>query len=438
MSGVAEAGMRGAATDEGPARLKVALLADDFNPEWPSLPIVGFKYARALAEHADVTVFTHVRNRGNLDKLRDLRFAIRYLDNEYIAAPIFKLQNWLRGGDEVGWTIQIASKYLPYLEFERLALRGIKASGIAFDIVHRITPMSPTLPSLAAGRTEAPFVIGPLNGNLSWPRQFDEEQRREREWLNKFKGVYKSLPFLKRSYEKSAAILASFPHTIASLDKRYLPKVFDVPEIGYDEGIFYSKPRQRSERLTFLYAGRLVPYKLPETTVLAFAARPELRRHHLRIVGDGPERPRMEALVEQHALQDCVEFVGQRSQAEVADEMRRADIFFFPSIRELGAGVVIEALACGLPCLAADYGAPGSLVDDSRGRTVPIGTRAEMIEGFASAAVELANHPALDRMSQASVDYARLNFTWDSKAVHTLEIYEWVLGSRTTRPRFAY
>ena len=129
------------------SRLRVALLADDFNPEWPSLPIVGFNYARALAKFSDVTVFTQVRNRENLEKFGPLDFGIRYLDTEYIASPMYKFAIWLRGGDELGWTIQIASNYLPYLEFERLALKQIRRSSVPFDIVHRITPMSPTLPS---------------------------------------------------------------------------------------------------------------------------------------------------------------------------------------------------------------------------------------------------------------------------------------------------
>src|SRR6478672_5371495 len=158
-------------------QLRVALLADDFNPEWPSLPVVGFNYAVALADHADVTVFTHIRNKQDLEKLGQLGFKIIYLDNEYIASPMYKFALWLRGGDELGWTIQIASNYLPYLEFERLALRRIRDDKTPFDLVHRITPMSPTLPSYAAGRTATPFLIGPLNGNLPWPREFAAEQR---------------------------------------------------------------------------------------------------------------------------------------------------------------------------------------------------------------------------------------------------------------------
>jgi glycosyltransferase involved in cell wall biosynthesis len=425
--------------DAKPDRLRVALLADDFNPEWPSLPIVGFNYARALADHADVTVFTQIRNRENLEKLGQLGFEVIYIDTEYVASPMYKFAVWLRGGDELGWTIQIASNYLPYLEFERRAVRLIRRSKVGFDIVHRITPMSPTLPSYAAGRTGTPFIIGPLNGNLPWPREFSLEQQREREMLSKVKGIYKVLPFLRSTFRNASAVLAAFPHTVASLGKDSAGKVFDVPEIGYDPGIFYAQPRKRGDRLTFLYAGRLVPYKLPEVAVLAFAARSELRKHRLRIIGSGPERERLEKLVVEHRLQDCVEFVGRLSQREVADEMRKADVFFFPSIRELGAGVVIEALACGLPCLVADYGAPGALVNDSRGRKVPLADRATMIRGFANAAAQLAsNRGALEEMSEESASYAQRTFTWDQKAAWTIAIYQWILGARNQRPEFLY
>jgi glycosyltransferase involved in cell wall biosynthesis len=419
--------------------LRVALIADDFNPEWPSLPVVGFNYAKALADLVDVTVFTQIRNRPNIEKLGKLNFTVVYIDTEYLAAPIHKLAAWLRGGNEIGWTIQIASNYFPYLELERLALRQIKVSSSAFDIVHRITPMSPTLPSFASGRTGTPFVIGPLNGNLPWPREFSGEQQRERETLSKIKGVYKFLPFLRSTFSNASAILAAFPHTIAGLGKMNAHKIFDVPEIGYDPQIFYPERKPHRGRLTFLYAGRLVPYKLPEMTILAFAAKPELHRHRLRIVGSGPDLGRLQQLTRENGLDACVEFVGRLSQHEVAAEMRDADIFFFPSIRELGAGVVIEAMACGLPCIVADYGAPGALVNDRRGRKVPLENRELMVQSFAAAAVQLASDRiVLDRMSAECADYARSTFTWSKKATSTLAIYEWVLERKVEQPKFIY
>jgi glycosyltransferase involved in cell wall biosynthesis len=247
------------------------------------------------------------------------------------------------------------------------------------------------------------------------------------------------LPFLRSTYRNASAILAAFPHTISSLSEACAGKIFDVPEIGYDPATFYGKPRSRGDSLTFLYAGRLVPYKLPEFAVLAFAARPELRKHRLRIVGSGPEQERLQQLADDHDLLDCVEFVGRLSQPEVAEEMRKADIFLFPSIRELGAGVVIEAMACGLPCIVADYGGPAGLVNDSRGRKVPLGDRATMIRGFADAAVEVASdRVALEQMSRESASYAQRSFTWAKKATSTIAIYEWVLGRRSERPEFVY
>jgi glycosyltransferase involved in cell wall biosynthesis len=53
----------------------------------------------------------------------------------------------------------------------------------------------------------------------------------------------------------------------------------------------------RQKQMTILFVGRLVPYKLPEVVVRAFAASPILQQHKLVIVGEGPESPRLERLL---------------------------------------------------------------------------------------------------------------------------------------------
>ena len=81
-------------------RLRVLILADDCNPEWPSLPIIGYEAAKAIAEHADVTVATHVRNWGAIEGHGLGKAEVAYLSNEYIAGPLFRLDSFLqhRGG----------------------------------------------------------------------------------------------------------------------------------------------------------------------------------------------------------------------------------------------------------------------------------------------------------------------------------------------------
>jgi glycosyltransferase involved in cell wall biosynthesis len=420
--------------------MRVLILADSCNPDWPSLPVVGFKLCRALGEHVDAVVVTQVRNRPAIERVGLGRCAVHYIDNEYIGAPLYKLTTLLRGGDSVGWTTNVAMSLPTYLNFEWETLRAFRAELKAgrFDLVHRVTPMSPTLPSPMAKWSPVPFVIGPLNGGLKWPREFWSELKREREWLTFARGVYRRLPYNRATFARSAAILAAFQHTIDDLPVSCLDRVFNVPEVGLDPELFSAPPtRAASERVTFLYCGRLVPYKCPDVAVGAFAASPALRRHRLRIVGEGPERPRLEALIRDHGLEGCVELAGRLTQAEVGEAMRAADVFVFPSIRELGAGVIVEAMASALPCVVVDYGAPGTLVDETRGVRLPLGDKAALTAACARALEELADSPARRQaLGEAARRHVVARYTWDAKARATVPIYEWVLGLRAERPVF--
>lgn len=435
------------AEERSAKKARVLILAENCNPEWPSLPIVGYKYARALSAVADVQVATHIRNKPNIDKAADPELAgrITYIDNEWIARPLYKFARWLRGGDEVAWSTNQIMAYLPYIAFERQALQHFKAdlkTG-AFDIVHRITPMSPTLPSYAAGRTRQPFLIGPLNGNLAWPEAFRGEQKRERERLRNLRDLYRYLPYSRATFAKAAGILAAFPHTIEDLPKGVQDRVVSFPEIGFDETMFHSQgrtpPFSGAGPKRFLFAGRLVPYKVPEAAVRAFVTSEALKGHALHILGDGPERPRLEAIVAEAGAEDRVIFEGRKTQTEVADAMRRSDAFIFPSIRELGAGVVIEAMACGITCLVTDYGAPGHLAADGRGVCVPLQPLEGLVRDYRSAMEACLTEPARHAaMAEAGEAYALAHFTWAAKAQHTAGLYTDVLEGRTPQAVDAY
>jgi glycosyltransferase involved in cell wall biosynthesis len=421
--------------------LRALILADDCNPEWPSLPVVGFKAARSIADHAEVTVATHVRNRPNIEKVGFGKAQVEYVDNEYIARSLYKLNLWLRGGNEVGWTTNIAMNYPSYLAFEWEVWRrfGSEIKAGKFDVVHRITPMSPTLPSPIARESRVPFILGPLNGGLPWPEGYGQERDREKEWLVKLREAYRYLPFYRSSYEKSAAILAAFGHTARDLPKSALPRTINFPEVGIDPELFRAPPPRHGDRLTFLFAGRLVPYKLPGLVIECFAQSPALRAHRLLIVGDGPEREAMELSIAEHKLHDSVQMLGKKPQREVAELMRQSDVFVFPSIRELGAGVVVEAMASGLCCVAADYGGPAELLAEGRGVKVPLGPKNRLAEDFTRELEKIASSPGLAReYGERGRQYALANLTWDVKAQRTVDIYRWAVEGSKGRPPAPY
>ncbi|AGT09035.1 glycosyltransferase family 4 protein [Paracoccus aminophilus] len=433
------------ASDASAKRLSILILADDCNPEWPSLPIVGYKYALALSKFARVVVATHLRNRENIEKAAPQGIEFVYLDNEYIAAPLYKLATKLRGGTEVAWSTNMIMQYLPYLAFEREAWKHfrkeLKAGG--FDIVHRITPMTPTLPSYIAGKVRCPFVIGPLNGNLPWPKEFRGEQKRERERLRGLRNAAKHLPYAKGTYRHAALVLAGFEHTMSELRPLAPGRVVNFPEIGYDPAIFHADRAAPAFSgpgpYRFLFAGRLVPYKLPEVAVRAFAGQGALARHRLHIVGDGPEMARLREIVAAEGLEEVVHFEGRRSQAELAEMMRDFDGFVFPSIRELGAGVVIEAMACGMTAIVADYGAPGHLAGKGRGVTVPIRPFDDYVEGYRAALTACVEDPAAAAaLAVAGQRYAQDLYPWAVKAQETMIYYRDLLAGQPVRDRGDY
>ncbi len=421
--------------------MRVLVVADDCNPEWASLPIVGYRAAKAIAERVETVVATHVRNRESIERHGFGKATTVYIDNEYINSPLYRLGKSVRGGSRAGWTTAIAVAYPSILAFEWEVWKRFRDELKAgrFDVVHRITPMSPALPSLLATLSPVPFVLGPLNGGLSWPDQFESEMQKEREYLTYVRGVHKYLPFYRSTYRKSAAILASFRHTVDDLPESARDRIVDFPEVGLDPETFAVDHLELAEDrpLTFLFAGRFVPLKLIDVAIRAFAETPALRAHRLLLVGDGMEREVLERQIAAAKLEGVVEITGWRSIDEVGALMREADVFLFPSIRDLGAGVVIQAMGAGCAPIVVDYGGPGGLVVEGAGIKIPLASRETLVAAVAEACLRYVNdRELLLRHATQARRHAIEHYTWDAKARKTIEIYEWACGQRSVKPTF--
>lgn len=423
--------------------MRVLLLAFECNPEWYSLPAVAYYYAETLAKHVDeLVVVTQIQNKENIEKHGGIKGAqVVFLDVDHVVAPFEKLADFLMGGQKknVGWTIYRALIYPAYLYFEWNVWKHFQSDLIQkkIDVVHRLTPMTPTLPSPIAKWSPVPFVLGPLNGGLRWPKQFSAEQGREREWLSNFRDVYKLLPFQKATYKACDAVLAAFDHTIADLPNIAQSKIINFPEVGIDPSLFNLPVREPREKMTILYVGRLVPYKMPEVVIQAFARSSILQKHQLIMAGDGGERSRLEDMVAENHLDHCIQVLGQVSHETVSQLMQEANIFAFPSIRELGAGAVIEAMACGLTCVVVDYGGCGGLVASDRGVKVPTGDAEHLVQSFTEALEALVQDPErVQMLGENAYHHALTLYSWDAKARKNLQVYDWVLGRRNDKPDF--
>jgi glycosyltransferase involved in cell wall biosynthesis len=191
---------------------------------------------------------------------------------------------------------------------------------------------------------------------------------------------------------------------------------------GIDRRHFFPPPTGRASRdqVTVLYAGSLRPYKRVPLVVHEAARQPQVR---FRIAGVGEEEQVCKNLATELKCAN-VEFLGHLSQAHLADEMRNADIFFFPSIVEGHPQVLLQAAACGLPAIAMQVYRPDCVVSGKTGFLVD--TDAELSEKLDL----LIREPILRRtMEDAAIANSR-KFDWDVIAGEWQQTFERAAAKR--------
>jgi glycosyltransferase involved in cell wall biosynthesis len=424
-------------------RLKVLLIAESCNPKMISVPLVGFSEAQALAKIADTHVVTHWRNGEDLTSVgwREGR-EFSTVDAEKPAKIAWWLGEKIAGRGK-GWTLQTALFVPTYYYFEHLVWKafGARLAAGEFDIVHRLTPLSPTAPSTLAARCKrigVPFILGPLNGGVPWPRQFDSARRKEKEWLSYVRGAYQLMPAYRSTRGAAAAILVASRDTLKQMPPQYRRRCFYLPENAIDPNRFTLRRMHQAKRpIRVVFLGRLVPYKGADMLIEAVAPLAKEGSLVLDVIGDGPMMGELKELLVSLGSPENINLRGWVEHGKVQEWLAQADVFAFPSVREFGGAVALEAMAVGTVPIVLDYGGPAELVTEKTGFLVPMGNRQHIIQNFRTILADLALHPEkIEEKSQAALRRAREQFTWDSKARQTLEIYKWVLDPTLPRPSF--
>lgn len=428
-------------------KLKVLLIAEAANPEWVSVPLIGWSLSRALSDLAIVHMVTQIRNReailrANLIEGEDFTS----INSEFIAKKLWHLSSILRGGKGKGWTTVQALSVFSYYYFEYLVWRkfGTRITNREFDIVHRLTPISLTTPSLLAKQCKCvgiPFVLGPLNGGLPWPKGFNVVRHKEKEWLSYVRlctFFYKLLPGYHATQRNAAAILMGSKAIWNEIPSQYHAKCVYIPENAVNPDRFFSKStRQSFCPLKIVFIGRLTPYKGAD--MLIEAALPLAKRNliSIDIIGDGPQMEKLNKRVKREKIMGKINFSGWIKHAHLRGKLTNADIFAFPSIREFGGAVVLEAMAAGAVPIVMNYGGPAELVTPKTGFLIKMGTRTEIVKRLRKILTELVENPGkINIKKKDTLKRVQEYFTWEKKANQVHEVYKWVLGERKSKPDF--
>jgi glycosyltransferase involved in cell wall biosynthesis len=413
-------------------RIRVLVLGPDCSPDAVSIPFVTYSHAAALARLHDVTL---VARSTVEDALRRANSPIRAI--EVVRTPILDRIfawsfRWIFKGNYDSQLLT-AFKYPFSVAFEWRAWRQLRRRILAgeFDVVLRLLPMAPTLPSPFAfflRKGPIPFVIGPLNGGLRSAPGFSQPDR-QKGFAFGIRNLYRLAPFARSTYRNAAAIIAASSHMRAEF-AAYRDKLFFIPENGIVASLCSADSRNPKPhaKLELIFIGGLVRRKA--CYIALRAAAPVLRGNlaHFTIIGDGPERNNLEELVRSLGIEKAVSFCGWLSHSEVFRHLRSSDVVVLPAIREGGGGVVFEALASGAVPVILDWGGPGDIVHPEVGFKVPPSKEDDVI----SQMEEILNHLAgngelLEKLQKEGMRYARECLTWDAKALSTTQVLDWVV-----------
>jgi glycosyltransferase involved in cell wall biosynthesis len=331
--------------------MKVLISAYACEPDKGSEPGAGWHWVVAAAREHEVCVLTRTNNRTAIEAClaSDHSISARFV---YLDLP-----RWARF-----WKQGSRGLRLYYALWQALAMVVARRLNRTerFDVVHHLTFANVWLPALTcfAG---PPFLLGPVGGGPRVPpRLYGALGMRGvalELWLQVARTASRFNPVVRVSWRRAYAILVQNEETLEALPSGFRSKCAIRPNAAtliQGAPVDHNGPDD-SDPPSIVCAGRLLPWK---GVSLAISMMDHLPAWELTIVGDGPDRRRLEQLAQSGGMADRVRFLSWLPQAELWTLMEASRCLLLPSLREDASLIVAESQALGVPVVAFDRGGP--------------------------------------------------------------------------------
>jgi len=343
-------------------RLNMLVSAYACNPlateeSYPGEAVLGWNLIKQINRFHDVSVLTRTYNREGIEEAIE-QGKINGIKFHYLTLPKFLSvlkRNFL--GFSLYYLIwQIKAFYIA----KKLCKKN------RYDFFHHITFNNDWMPSFIGAYLPLPFIWGPMGGGQRVPRSF----KKTIHWKNRInqnlrlsgQWFWRNTWFRRRCVKKALAILVCNTDTEDKL-KTDENKLFFYPVNGISSEELIKSPdivEEKSPVFQIIYAGRLDAIKGINLGIEAFHVFSEkFRKSFFKIIGVGPERDRLANLIKSLNIQDQVELIPWMEREELLEQLRISDVLLFPSFRDGGGQVLIEAMACGKPVIGINVGGPG-------------------------------------------------------------------------------
>ena len=423
--------------------IKVLLVVDECDPFGTPGARLGYELSRALArqERLEVTIVTHSQNRDSLEE-RPIDAGLgRSVRLEFVDGPrVQRRLGTVTQGSDGSWNKNEPNDTAgANIAWEKAVQRRFKKdlSEAGYDVIHCLGPNASLIQTSFPSLTEIPTLVGPVavgQVKQGWEQDNPHPLSRLRQWL----------PAIGRDREPGpAGIIAGTREALAGLAEDG-PRRFYLPDAELEPERFpmirsWRAPSAESNGGTFRFvtAGPLESGMSIDWVIRAMGASPTLRNCHLTVIGEGPELANLKALAGALGLRSSLEFVGKPSHQEIQECLRNAQAFVFPSDSESDGGMIVEAMAAGLPVIVRDSGEAREIVDHSHGIRLPHDHPEGLMKSVRQTMERLAtDFPLCQKLGKAGSRRARETFSWALKAAMIVRFYESVIESNVASDLF--
>lgn len=370
---------------------------------------------RELARDHQVWVFTRPKNRQVIETELRIRPSpsLRFL---YFDIPL--ISKWIIWKGVIGqiyyylWHLGI---YFPARSWHKQ---------VQFDLCHHLTWGRYWMPNLVS-LLPIPFVWGPVGGGESIPAVFLRglgSRGRAFEALRNFaKWFGEHDPFVRITAKRTTVALTPTKSTASRLEYLGVGKVEYFPgQVGINKLEFenLSKlPPPNEGPIRFISMGRLLPWKGIHLSLQAFALAKRTNTE-LWIVGDGPDRKRLESLSINLGVSKMVTFWGSLSRAEAWARLEQCHVLLHPCLHDLTTTVILEAMAAGLPVISLNLGQGRRTTGKAQGEfRIDGGSPEQAVNEMSATMVRLAKDFAFcERIGKAARQHVASEYLWECKA----------------------
>lgn len=413
------------------SRKTILVLAYSISPVRGSEYSVGWNYVHHMSRYYDLIVLYGLAgdHMGDLQEIEGSELCRNMKGVQFVPVRPSRLANflnYLNRKDILPYIFYLAYRVW-HQQAYRQALKIIEEHRV--DLVHYLCPIGFREPGYL-WKLNKPYVWGPIGGVKNYPASLIFQRSIKRGIMTVLRNTVNSLQFrcnirLHRALHRCDELLAATSETKEILERVYKVRPIYLSENAIDTDVLKKQKivrLSRGETLRIIWVGR-IDFRKALDVLLMGLARLDNNSWHLDVVGDGPEREKLQAFAAKNGLANQITWFGRLPRNDIEKYFLKAHLHVVTSMSEGNPTVVLEAMTYGVPTLTLDHCGMHDLICEECGFRIPVRNLADIVADIAGCIRNLLDNPEEIERHSRGVASCAARMTWEKRCADWQDFY---------------